>query len=499
MDSILRMERIVKTFPGVVAVDDVSFDLNRGEIHALLGHNGAGKSTLVKIISGAYARDAGEMHLDGQPVDFKSPAEALRAGIHMVYQELDLIPQLSGAENIYLGQGRFHNRFGLIDYRRRLNAARKLIERMEVEIDLDCPVGSLSVSKQQIIAIAKAISSLARVIIFDEPTSALNDNETGKLFKIMRILAQDGVGLVLITHRLDEVFQIADRVTVMRDGLVVLSNPVGRVTKADIIRQMTGTAAAHRSDERSPNRHSETVLVCNSISEPGRYQDIHFELRRGEVLGLTGLMGSGALEAARAIYGADPRAQGTVLVDGAPVRSANAPDAARKGLAFVSDDRKRDGLVLSAGVRNNITLAILNRLARRGFIDRARESAEAQRMIERLDIRVAGADQICGTLSGGNQQKVVLSRWLLKNSRVMILCEPTRGIDVVTKNEIYRMIRGFAEEGMGVLVVSSEIDEILETCDRVLVLYEGKLFGEIDSRPFDRAKILSWMYGVDPQ
>ncbi len=495
MDSVLRMERITKSFPGVRALDGVSFELQRGEIHALLGHNGAGKSTLVKVIAGAYQRDGGGMYLDGQEVNFASPAAAIRAGIHMVYQELDLIPYLSGAENIYLGQGRFHNRFGLINHRQKLKGAGELIKRLGVEVDLAAPVGEQTISKQQIVAIAKAISSKAKVIILDEPTSALNDNETRKLFEIMRLLVSDGVSLVLITHRLDEIFEIADRVTVMRDGRSVLSRDVKDVTKGEIIFQMTQGASTHSDVQRKSVELDRVVLKCEELSAGGRFSDITFDLHRGEVLGLTGLVGCGAVEVARAIYGADPRDSGSVVVNGVVIKAHNTSDGASKGLAFVPDDRKRDGLVLIESTKNNITLSILGQLTRSGFVNRKLESAKARQMISNLSIRVPSENQPVGTLSGGNQQKVILARWLLRNSPVLLLCEPTRGIDVATKSEIYRMIRELAADGLSVLVVSSELDEILETCDRVLVMYEGKIFGELTSSQFDRSKILDWMYG----
>lgn len=496
MDSVLRMEHISKSFPGVRALDDVSFELRQGEIQALLGHNGAGKSTLVKIIAGAYQRDAGEMYLDGQAVNFTRPSAAIQAGIHMVYQELDLLPHLSGAENIYLGQGRFHSRLGLINHHQKLNAARELVKRLDVEIDLAAPVGEQSISKQQIIAIAKAISSNAKIIILDEPTSALNDNETRKLFEIMRRLVSEGVSLVLITHRLDEVFEIADWVIVMRDGHSVLSRNVKEVTKKDIIDEMTGGEAPRAAAERRITEFDKVVLECEHLSASKRFQDISFKLHFGEVLGLTGLIGCGATEVARAIYGADPRDSGRVLVNNLPAKAGNTTDAARKGLAFVPEDRKSDGLVLIESTRNNLTLSILNQLTRFGFVNRKLESAKSRQMISSLSIRVASEHQVVGTLSGGNQQKVVLSKWLLKESPILLLCEPTRGIDVATKSEIHYMIRDIAANGFSVLVVSSELDEILDTCDRVLVMYEGKIFGELTSSEFDRTKILDWMYGV---
>lgn len=493
----LRMSNIVKAFPGVRAVDGVSLELGRGEILALLGHNGAGKSTLVKIISGANQRDAGEMHLDGKLVDFATPRMAIDAGVHMVYQELDLIPHLTCAENIYLGQGRFHNRVGLIDYKSRLNAARDLIGGLNVAVDMSRPVGQLAVSKQQIVAIAKAISSNAKVVVFDEPTSALNQNEAEKLFEIMRLLAARGVSLILITHRLDEIFVIADRVMVMKDGKQVLTKGIDKVTKEEILQNMT-TPTVGQPGQTTPRAESvmgDPTLICEAISDGAMFHDISFAVRRGEIVGLTGLIGSGALEVARSIYGAGRLTTGRVLVDGRPVKRGDTRDAVRKGLAFVSDDRKRDGLVLSSSVKHNVSLTILGLISPLGFVDRKKEGSLVADMITRLKIRVTTPRQRVMTLSGGNQQKVVLAKWLLRDSKVLILCEPTRGIDASTQGEIHKMILSFAAKGLAVVVISSEIDEILATCDRVIVLYEGRAVGEVQRAEFKKETVMALMYG----
>lgn len=496
MDNVLRMEGIVKVFPGVIAVDRVSFELKRGEVHALLGHNGAGKSTLVKIIAGAYQRDGGDMYLDDRPVNFSSPRAAINSGIDMVYQELDLIPYLSGAENIFLGQNRFHNKWGLIDHRKKLEAAQEIVKRLDVEVDLTVPVTELGVSKQQIISIAKAISGNAKIIIFDEPTSALTESETQKLFEIMRWLTQAGVSLILITHRLNDVFAVADRVTIMRDGRKILVREVQHLGKREIILAMTDISTPRETSARAASRIKEPVLRCENLSHAPYFHDISLELRQGEVLGITGLIGCGSIEIARAIYGASSRDSGTVEVEGTQVKRGDPHDAARKSLAFVSDDRKRDGLILGASVARNMSITILDQITSLGFINRTAERLKVRRMINQFKIRISSEDQAVGTLSGGNQQKVVLSKWLLKQTKVLILCEPTRGIDIATKAEIHKMIRDLARSGLGVIVVSSEIDEILDTADRILVLYEGRMIGEVDYLDFDRPKLLQWMYGT---
>lgn len=495
MDTLLQMENIVKDFPGVRAVNNVSFELREGEIHALLGHNGAGKTTLVKILAGAHKKDSGEIKLSGETVEFSNPSDAIKSGIHMVYQELDLIPYLSGAENIYLGQKRFHNKVGLINYKERLKAAQELIEDFDVDIDLSLPVRNLGISKQQIISIAKAISSEAKIIIFDEPTSALNDVETEKLFEIMRKLAEQGVTLIQITHRLSEVFIVANRVTVMREGRRIFTKTIEKVNKEEIIANMTEGKVNIRNSHRSNTNSSEIILKCENLSDFQTFKDISFELHRGEVLGLTGLIGCGAVEVARSIYGASKRYKGHVYVKGKELVEHNPHKAKNCGLAFVSDDRKKDGLVLLESVKNNITLTILHLLSKLGFIKEKEEREVVSSIIDRLAIRISDIHQEVKTLSGGNQQKVVLSKWLVRDSDIFILCEPTRGIDVSTKTEIHNMIRKFAEDEKGVIVVSSEIDEILKTCDRVLVLFEGDIYGEVNYCEFDRDKILNWMYG----
>ena len=498
MKNILEMKGIVKEFPGVRAVDNVTLTLREGEIHAILGHNGAGKSTFVKVLSGACKKDKGEIIINGDQVDFKNPREAINAGIHMVYQEMDLIPYLSGAENIFLGQKRFHNKLGLIDYEERLKAAQNLANTFDANIDLSKPVGKLNISKQQIVSITKAISSETKIIIFDEPTSSLNDIETNKLFDVMRLLTKEKVSIVLITHRLSDVFSISDRITIMRNGKLVVTKNIEDISREEIIHYMTDEKHEPKRKRRLNNgiNDHEIILDCKDISDGSTFKNISFQLRKGEVLGLTGLIGCGDLEVARTIYGASRCTEGEVKLNGSLIKPGNVKDAIDKGLAFVSDDRKRDGLNLVESVKNNISITILEYLNKFGFINRRREQSRVETIVEKLKIRLSSINQITQTLSGGNQQKVVLSKWLLRNADVLILCEPTRGIDVSTKAEIHNMIREFASEGMGVLVVSSEIDEILQTCDRVLVLYEGKIFGEEKYKDFDRKRILSWMYGV---
>lgn len=478
--DILVLEHINKAFPGVKAVDDVSLTVREGEIHALLGHNGAGKSTLVKIISGAYQKDSGRMLLDGKELKLSSPADGLNEGICMVYQELDLIPYLDGNENIFLGQERFLNKFGLINRKQRHEAAQELVTRLGVDINLDVPVRNLSISKQQLIAITKALSHNARIMVFDEPTAALTESEANKLFDIMRLLTKQGMGIIWITHRLDEVFRMADRVTLMRDGKWLSTNDLENVKMTDIVEAMTG----EKEDEQQSVKHNAAQegpcrISCRNLSLDKVYQDISFDLHAGEVLGITGLIGCGATEIAKSLFAVLHPQSGEIHVNGKRMRRYTPHAAVRNGIAYISEDRKGDGLNLIGSVRSNISITILKKLSRFGFINFSKEAEAAAEMIERLAIRVAGPMQTAGTLSGGNQQKIVIAKWLLKEAGVFIMCEPTRGIDVGVKREIHKMIRSLAKSGIAVLVVSTEIEEIIETCDRILILYEGRVNAEL--------------------
>lgn len=495
---VLKLENIKKAFPGVKAVDNVSIEFEKGEIHALLGHNGAGKSTLVKIISGAYTKDEGKIYLDSQEVNFTSPLDAISHGIAMVYQELDLIPDLDGSTNIFLGQKLFHNKLGFINHKKKLEAAKKYVVKLGVDIDLTVPVRKLSVSMQQLIAIAKVISRDTKIIIFDEPTSALNDAEIKKLFEIMKLLAKQGLALIFITHRLDEVFEIANKVTIMRDGKKLYTRPIEQVTMEQIISEMTGTEMGDQSSRIFEcHSNSKVVLKCENLTSEKVFKNISFDLHQGEVLGLTGLIGCGATEIAKAIYGAYRVDSGTISINGRKLKLMNPCFSAQNGIAYISEDRKKEGLVLISPVKNNISITILKMISNFGFINFKKEVELVQSMVEKLEIRIANQMQLAGTLSGGNQQKVVLSKWLLKDVNTFIMCEPTRGIDVGTKKEIHKIIRDLAASGISLLVVSSEIEEILDTCDRILVLYEGEIRAEINQGEAQKSKIINLMYGVD--
>ncbi|GAA0806438.1 sugar ABC transporter ATP-binding protein [Faecalicatena orotica] len=496
-EVMLSLEHVVKQFPGVRAVDDVSFEVKTGEIHALLGHNGAGKSTLVKIISGAYRKDSGTITLDSEEINLTSPQEGIKKGIGMVYQELDLIPDLCGDENIFLGQNRFRNRLGLIDAQKRRKEAEKIISGFGIDIDLTVPVRKLGVSKQQLIAIAKAISRKTKVLIFDEPTAALNNAEADRLFGIMKMLAGQGVSIIWITHRLDEILETADRVTLMREGRRVTTKAIDQITMKEIVTELTGVTEEEQiSSVNISNKTEEKLISCNHISSGKIFQDISFDLYRGEVLGITGLIGCGATEIAKTLFAVQKLSGGEVYIKGEKAEPFSPEIAAQKGIAFISEDRKVEGLNLKGDVQNNIVLTMSRQWSRFGFLNQKMEKKSAEEMVKKLDIKISDLGQLVNTLSGGNQQKIVLAKWLLKNAEVFVMCEPTRGIDIGAKREIHKMIRNLAEEGKAVLVVSSEVEEIIDTCDRVIILYDGRIKGELLSKDCVKKSMLDTMYGI---
>jgi ABC-type sugar transport system ATPase subunit len=482
------VRRVSKSFPGVHALVDVDLDVVAGEVHAIVGENGAGKSTLMNILAGIYQPDAGSIALEGQPVHVDGPRRAMALGIAMIHQELNLAPNLSVAENIFLG--RAPNRGGLIDWRRLDFEARALLERLGIDLDVRETVENLSVARQQMVEIAKALSLDARAIIMDEPTSALTERETTALFGIIGRLKAEGVAVVYISHRLDEIFRIADRVTVLRDGRLVGSALIADITPSQVIGMMVGrelTALFPKAEvEAGP-----AVLEVRHVSRAGVLHDISFSVRRGEILGLAGLVGAGRTELARAIFGADRIDDGEILLDGRPVRIVAPHDAIRHGMGFVTEDRKLHGLVLGMSVRENATLAILRELTHFGLVSFALERQLAGEYVRQLDIRTPSIDQEVLNLSGGNQQKVVLAKWLATRPRVLILDEPTRGIDVGAKAEVHALMSRLATAGVAILMISSELPEILGMSDRILVIRQGQVSAEFSRAEATQEKILA--------
>jgi ribose transport system ATP-binding protein len=486
------MRGIRKAFPGVVALDGVSLEVRAGEVHVLLGENGAGKSTLMKILSGALAKDAGEVLLGGEPVHITGPRDAHQRGIRIIYQELTLVPHLSVAENIALG--REPGRFGLVDRRAEDRQARDRLARLGVEIDPRTPVGELGVARQQMVEVAKALEGEPRIIVMDEPTSALTTAEIHELFATIERLTARGVAVVYISHRMEEVTRIGHRVTVLRDGRHVTTRAIAEVTVAELVKLMAGRdVTEHYPRRRTPP--GEEILRAEGLSRAGVVHDVSFALRRGEILGVAGLMGAGRTELARILAGADRPDAGRVYLHGRLATVRGPRDAIRLGLALLPEDRKAQGLVLGLPVRANVALPSTPRLTRMGVVDAAAETALAQRQVEELRIRTPGLGQLVVNLSGGNQQKVVLGKWLAADMDVLLMDEPTRGIDVAAKVEIYELMNRLTAEGKAVLMISSELPEVLGMSDRILVLCRGRLAAEIEAEGATQERVLSAALG----
>ena len=473
----LELSHIAKAFGAVIALTNGTLRLERNSIHALVGENGAGKSTLVKIIAGLYQRDAGDLLLDGEVVDFRSTAEAKAAGIAVIYQEPTLFPDLSVTENIFMGR-QPRGALGVIDRRAMRTEALALFERLGVRIDPDRPTLGLSIADQQIIEIAKAISLDARVLIMDEPTAALSGVEVERLFAVARSLRDEGRAILFISHRFDEVFDLCDTVTVMRDGAYIATSPIESTTVEEIVRQMVGRDVT----TLFPKLEAEIghdVLVVEGLTRPGVFSDVSFTVRSGEIVALAGLVGAGRSEIARAIFGVDSYSAGTVTLNGALLRRNEPASAMRAGLALVPEDRRQQGLVLESSVARNATLAIRRTLAKFGLITDGVENASARIWASRLEVKTSALDTEVGTLSGGNQQKVVLAKWLATDPKVLIIDEPTRGIDVGTKAEVHRLLSELAQQGLAILMISSELPEVLGMADRVLVVHEGRITADV--------------------
>jgi ribose transport system ATP-binding protein len=481
----LEIRAVSKQFPGVRALHDVSFDIARGEVHALIGENGAGKSTLMKLLSGVYTDFQGELLLDGQPLHLTSPRDAQRRGIATIHQELNLIPELTVAENIFLGREP-RTPAGLLDVGHMERESRVLLDRLSLPIPVDRQVKWLRVGEQQLVEVAKALSLDARLLILDEPTSALSQAEIDRLFAMIAALQDHGVTMIYISHKLDEIFRIADRITVLRDGEWIGTLPVGEADPQTLIRMMVGRNLSELFPKEVAAEGDEVLRVENlsllSNGERGRtLHDISFRLRRGEILGVAGLMGAGRTELLETVFGVHPpqRVRGTIALDGRARRFASPADAIRAGLAFVTEDRKTQSLILQLSVAHNLTLAALSRFMRLNIIRRREEHAAVHRAIDQLRIKTPSSSIAVDKLSGGNQQKVVLAKCLLTRPRVLLLDEPTRGIDIGAKAEIYGLISQLAQDGAAIVMASSELPELLAMCDRILVLCEGRLTAEL--------------------
>lgn len=491
------MEGITKRFSGVTALDAVDFTLERGEVHALVGENGAGKSTLIKVMTGAYARDGGTMTLEGRAVDFRSPEEAQAAGVTAVYQEVHLLSFRTVAENIFLG--REPRRFSLLDWKRMNAEAGALLERLGLDIDPRATLGSLNIALRQMIAIARGVFLNAKVLVLDEPTSSLTEREVAILYDVIGRLKAEGVAIVYISHRFDELYAVCDRVTILRDGKLVGTRLLAGLERLDLICLMLGKQRDELRKGTTAFEHHEqppeetTLLSAENLARGRKLNDVTIEVRHGEIVGLAGLLGSGRTETARIIFGADKAESGEIYFEGERLKLRSPSDAIDAGLAFISEDRKAEGIIPELSVRENLTLAALPTLTRYGIVARDRQREIVERFMKRLGIKAASADQKIRELSGGNQQKVLLARWLCLNPKFLILDEPTRGIDIGAKGEIQSLVNELARSGLGVLMISSELEELVEGSSRVIVLRDGQRVAELRGKEISQDSIIHAM------
>ncbi|USK43993.1 sugar ABC transporter ATP-binding protein [Cytobacillus oceanisediminis] len=479
-DYLLKMTHISKTFPGVKALDDVTLEVKPGEVHALIGENGAGKSTLIKILSGIYQPDSGaEFYFEGKKAEINKPIDATLKGISIIYQDLSLFPNLSVAENIYIGRDSTSRPWKKINWKSAENIARKALKELDVEIDIHLPVEKLSIAQQQLIEIARALAFESKLIVMDEPTSSLSSGEVEKLYKVINNLKSRGISIIFVSHKLKELFTVSDRFTVLRDGKYVGTYESSELDEDRLINLMVGRTVLYEKNQ-SRNMAGETIFEVENLSKDGNFKDISFDLKKGEVLGITGLVGSGRTELAQAIFGVNKPYQGTIKINGKAVSIKSSEDAMKKGIAYIPESRKTQGLILGQSIINNISLPTLKTLRNKlGLINRKKEIELANDYVKTLDVRPALPERAAGDLSGGNQQKVVISKWLSTKPDILIIDEPTNGIDIGAKTEIHKLLRKLASEGMGVIVISSELPEVLAVSDRVLVMRHGRVAGEL--------------------
>jgi rhamnose transport system ATP-binding protein len=488
-ETILELKKISKSFSGVEVLHEVSLAVRPGEVHALLGENGAGKSTLVKIITGVHQPDKGEILLNGEPVHFGDARDSRQAGIAAIYQELSLFPDLDVAENIFAGRQPV-TLGGRVDWRRLYAEAGKLLQSLGVQLDLKQKARTLSIAQQQMVEIARAFSINARILIMDEPTSSLTLHEVDDLFRLVRRLRQEGTAVIFISHRLEELYSLADRVTVLRDGTYVDTRAMKDVTRDDLIRMMVGRTITDLFPKQDV-KAGDIVLKVENLSRAGSFQDVSFELRRGEILGLAGLVGAGRTNVARAIFGVEPATGGGIQVEGKNVVITSPQQAIKLGLAYVPEDRQLHGLIPAMHITSNISLPMLSRYAQSGWLRDKVERKSTYEAARQMEVRANNVWQLARELSGGNQQKVVLAKWLSTHPRILILDEPTRGIDVGTKAAVHGLMSKLAGEGMAILMISSELPEILGMSDRVIVMREGFVTGEFSRAEATQEKIIS--------
>lgn len=492
MNYILEMKNISKTYPGVRALDKINFNLKPGEVHALVGENGAGKSTLMKILAGAEPMDSGQIYIYEQPVQFSSPQDSKQHRISLIYQEFNLIPELTVADNIFLGMEPVG--FGFINHRKLYNDAEAILERIGVSINLHLKVRSLSIAQQQILEIAKSLTINAKIIAMDEPSATLTEHELQKLFHLISILKNNGISIIYISHRLEEIFHIADRVTVFRDGKHVVTDNIQNLTKDQIIHYMVGRDLEEEFPKKSFKKRQEIFRV-ERLNQKDVLENIHFKLYAGEILGITGLVGAGRTEVARAIFGADSVDSKEIYLNGRQIFVNSPKDAIEYGIGLLTEDRKNQGLILGRAIYENISLTKLKALVKNGFIQHRLELEKAQDYMDDIRIKAPSERQLVKNLSGGNQQKVVVAKWLFSQSIVVVFDEPTRGVDVGAKVEIYHLMNSLVEKGIGVIMISSELPEVLGMCDRILVMHNGKIRAELNREEATQEKIMYYATG----
>ena len=486
---LLEMTGISKFYPGVVALNDVHFEVLPGEVHALCGENGAGKSTLMKILAGAESKDRGEIKINGNPAHIHTPQDAMALGVNIIYQEFNLVPHLSAAENIYLGREPAAAIPGFINFRKLYGDAQSVMDSLGVAVDVRAEVSRLSVAQQQMVEIAKATSRNSIIIAMDEPSATLTDHELKNLFVLIRELKTRGVGIVYISHRMEEIFDICDRVTVFRDGQYVGTKRIEDTNRDEVIRMMVGRELKESIPKR-PAKVGEPILEVRGLTRKGVFEDISFTVHRGEIVGIGGLVGAGRTEVARAIFGADPIDAGEIRVNGKVVKPRSPREAIELGIGLVPEDRKSLGLILNMVVRENTTLANLDLLAMMGFVNRKKEREVSEKYVKDLRVRTPSIEQEVKNLSGGNQQKVVLAKWLFTDSQLLIFDEPTRGIDVGAKIEIYELMNDLVAKGAGMIMISSELPELLGMSDRIYVMHEGHIAGELSRAEATQEKVM---------
>jgi ABC-type sugar transport system ATPase subunit len=491
--NLLEMFHISKTFPGIKALKDVTLQVKKGEVHALIGENGAGKSTLIKILAGIYSPDAGaEFRFEGQDIEIKKPIDATKKGISIIYQDLSLFPNLSIAENIYIGRDSGKKGWSRVNWNEMRTVANKVMAELDLNLDVNTSVEQLSIAQQQLIEIGRALAFDSKLIVMDEPTSSLSESEIEKLYKVIDDLKQRNISIIFVSHKLDELFRVSDRITVLRDGEYIGTYDKENIDQERLITLMVGRKIEYAKKETSGVEKNEIALKVSHLSKQGNFKDISFELHKGEILGITGLVGSGRTELAHSIFGLNKPDNGSIEIKGEKVSIHSSFEAVKKGLAYVPEERQTQGLILRQSITNNISLPILKTFRNMlGLLNNKKEGKLASELVEKMDIRPALPGMPADQLSGGNQQKVVISKWLATNPKILIVDEPTNGVDIGAKSEIHKLLKELASNGMGIVVISSELPEVLAVSDRIMVMRHGRVAGELSIEEATQEKIMN--------